>query len=70
MVLKYCACQGKDIGGPVDDYTVANATLTYDVNDTTEAYLRIENLADEDYQSILGYDAPGRGVFVGLRASF
>lgn len=54
----------------LDDYTVANLTLSYAVNEATEAYVRVENLLDEDYQTTLGYDAPGRGVFVGLSASF
>ncbi|MGI9391851.1 MAG: TonB-dependent receptor plug domain-containing protein [Boseongicola sp.] len=55
---------------PLDDYTVASLNLTYQIGEMTEAYIRVENIFDESYQTTLGYDAPGRGVFVGLRASF
>ena len=54
----------------LDDFSVVNLGLRYDISDTTEAYLRLENVLDEDYQTTLGYDAPGRSVFVGLSASF
>lgn len=55
---------------PLPDYTLVNATLTYTLSDKAEAYVRLENLLDEDYQTIRGYAQPGRSVFVGLRASF
>jgi vitamin B12 transporter len=55
---------------PLEDYTVANLTLGYQVSDTTEAYIRVENLFGEDYQTTLGYNAPARSVFVGVRAEF
>ncbi len=54
----------------LDDFQVMNLGLSYDVSDTTEAYVRLENVFDEDYQTTLGYNAPGRSVFVGLSASF
>ena len=52
------------------DYTVANATLTYDLGNAAEAYLRLENLTDEDYELVDGYGTSGRAVYVGLRARF
>lgn len=52
------------------DYTVVNATMTYDVTDTAEAYLRIENLFDEQYQLVPGYGTSDRAIYVGLRAEF
>jgi vitamin B12 transporter len=52
------------------DYTVADAQLTYRMENGMEAYLRVENLFDEDYQEVLTYASPGRSVFVGLNASF
>ncbi len=53
-----------------DDYTVANATISYAVNDNAEAYLRVENLFDEDYQTANSFNTPDRSFYVGLRASF
>jgi vitamin B12 transporter len=52
------------------DYTVADVQLTYEVRDGMRAYLRVENLFDEDYEEVLTYTSPGRSVFVGLNASF
>ena len=52
------------------DYTVANLTLTYEVYDSTQAYFRVENLFDAEYQTVRTYGQPGRQLFAGLRASF
>ncbi len=52
------------------DFTVAGLSVIYKINDTTEAYIRVENLLDADYQEVLTFNSPGRSVFVGLRASF
>ena len=52
------------------DYTTVDMGVTYDVNDSTQAYLRVENLFDKDYQVIDGYGRPGRQVFVGVRTAF
>jgi vitamin B12 transporter len=60
----------EDIGGPLDDYWVANATLTYEISETTETYLRVVNIFDEDYEVIEGYGTSGRAFYVGLRARF
>jgi vitamin B12 transporter len=54
----------------MSDYTVANFAITYDLNDTAQAYLPIENLFDEEYQTVRNYGQPGRSAFVGLRAKF
>lgn len=52
------------------DFTVVNAEASYAVSDKAEAYLRIENLFDEDYETSAGYNTAGRSAFVGLRAKF
>ncbi|MDF1727887.1 MAG: TonB-dependent receptor [Sulfitobacter sp.] len=54
----------------VGDYTLVGAGLSYDVTDDAEAYLRIENLLDEDYETAGGFNQPGRAFYVGLRADF
>ncbi len=52
------------------DYTVLNAALGYAVNDHTEAYLRIENLTNEQYQLWPGYGTSDRALYAGIRATF
>ena len=52
------------------DYTVVNAQAAYQISDTAEVYMRIENLFDTDYQTSVGYASAGRSAYVGLRARF
>jgi len=54
----------------VGDYTVVGLGMTYAVTDTAQAYLRIENLFDEDYETAGGFNTPGRSAYIGLRADF
>ena len=59
-----------NFGTPMDDYTLANVTFTQSLGEDRDAFLRIENIFDEDYESVPGYNSSGLSVFVGLRASF
>jgi vitamin B12 transporter len=58
--------------GRVDlpSYTVVDLGVTKELSEGREAYLRIENILDEDYQTVPGYGTSGRAAFVGLRAKF
>ena len=69
--LRYVADRPDEFGGTVmADYKVVNAAVSYEISDTTEAYLRIENLFDEQYQTANGFGTADRGFYVGLRARF
>ncbi|RAZ87871.1 TonB-dependent receptor plug domain-containing protein [Cereibacter johrii] len=59
-----------DFGTPVDNYSLVDATLTKDIGSGREAYLRVENLLDEEYELVPGYGTSGRAIFAGFRASF
>ncbi|KMK66662.1 TonB-dependent siderophore receptor [Puniceibacterium sp. IMCC21224] len=59
-----------DFGTPLPDYTLWGANLAYEITDTAEVYLRVENLTDQDYVTSGGYNSPGRSVFFGINASF
>ncbi|ARC89869.1 TonB-dependent siderophore receptor [Rhodovulum sp. MB263] len=59
-----------DSEGALDDYTLAGAMVSYALTDSSEAYLRVENLFNDDYQTFRGYNTSGRALYVGLRASF
>jgi len=54
----------------VGDYTIVGLGVTYDLTDTAQAYLRVENLFDEDYETAGGFNMPGRAAYIGLRADF
>ncbi len=52
------------------DYAVANATFAYGLSDGVEAYLRIDNLLDEEYQLVSAYGTSDRAFAFGLRTRF
>jgi vitamin B12 transporter len=54
----------------VGSYVVVDLRAAYPLNDRLEVYGRIENLFDEDYQTILNFGTPGRGGYLGIRARF
>lgn len=54
-------------------FTVVNGRLGYDLpvlGRKGEVFLAVENLFDRDYQYRPGYPMPGRGVQIGIAASF
>ena len=53
-----------------DDYTTVDTTFSYALNDSSEAYLRVENLFDEEYQTINGFGTSDRAFYLGLRSRF
>jgi vitamin B12 transporter len=55
---------------PVKDYALVNASVSYVINDSTSAYLRIENLTDADYQVVPDYQSADRAAYFGVVASF
>lgn len=52
----------------LDDYTLLNAAVTFDVSDALQLFVRGENLLDEDYSEVFGYRSPGAAGYLGLRA--
>lgn len=48
-------------------YTTADLALAYSLWDGVEITGRVLNVADSEYQEVLGYPAPGRRYMVGLR---
>ncbi|HVG25116.1 MAG TPA: TonB-dependent receptor [Thermoanaerobaculia bacterium] len=49
-----------------ESHTILDANVQLDLGRFTP-YVRIENLADVDYEEVLGYTSPGRRAIVGLR---
>lgn len=54
----------------LDNYAVVDLGVTKDLGAGREAYVRVENLFDEQYQSVPGYGTADRSAFVGFRAKF
>ncbi len=53
----------------LEDYTVYNAQVSYDLGDG-EIYARVENLLDTEYQVNYGYGTSDRAYYVGYRTQF
>lgn len=54
----------------LDAFTLVGARASYALNDHVSVSLRGENLLDADYQEIVGFASPGRGVYAGLSLDF
>jgi vitamin B12 transporter len=54
----------------LNSYTLVNLTASYQLKPNVTLYLRGENLLDDNYQQVFGYQAPGVGVYAGLKARF
>lgn len=56
--------------GTVASWTRIDLAGRYRLTPRLEAYARIENALDENYQDVFGYGTPGRSGYVGLRVRF
>ncbi|MCZ6675112.1 MAG: TonB-dependent receptor [Verrucomicrobia bacterium] len=54
----------------MSDYVVLNLAGTYDLNETWDIWARIDNLLDEDYQEIMGFQTASFSVYAGARIRF
>jgi vitamin B12 transporter len=54
----------------LDDYVLAEVAVSYRVTPALTAYARVENLFNENYEDVFGFNTPGRGAYAGLRAGF
>lgn len=60
-----------DIGNAkLDDYTLFDLRASYQVSDAVKAFARLENAADEDYETIAGYGTSGRAFYFGVSSAF
>ena len=52
------------------DYVLVDVRARYPIVAGIDAFARVENLFDENYQTVAGYGTAGRSVFAGLRWSW
>lgn len=52
---------------PLDGYTSADLYADYKLSQDWKLQAKLNNLTNKQYETILGYNQPGRGVFVTLR---
>jgi vitamin B12 transporter len=53
----------------LDDYALLNVNANFSATDRLDIYLRLDNLLDDDYEEVFGYQTLGFGASLGLRFS-
>ena len=51
----------------LDDYYLLNLSGSYNVTDNLNVYMRVNNLFDESYQDVYGFETLGQTVYAGLK---
>ncbi len=54
----------------LDSYYLASVAASYRLTEQASVYARVENLLDEDYENVYGYNTPGIGAYAGIRLTF
>ncbi len=54
----------------LDHYLLASLALSFRVTERIEIFGRVENLFDDGYQEVFGFESPGIGGFGGMRIRF
>ena len=54
----------------LDDYTLLNLNATYSATQNLDLYVRLENVLDEDYEEVFGYQTLGFGGYIGVRYNY
>ena len=51
----------------MDSFVIINVATSYRINNFISIFGRVENLADENYQEVFGFETPGIAAFAGIR---
>ena len=54
----------------LSEHTLLNAVFSYDLTLNAQAFLRLDNILNEEYEMIKGYGAPGFSAYVGINLIF
>ena len=54
----------------LSSYQIVNINGSFQVNNNVKIFARVDNLFDEDYEEVIGYQTPGVGYYTGVRLSF
>ena len=57
-------------GQKLDNYLVADLRVAFRVLKTVELFVDLDNVTDEEYETVLGHPQVPRAAFFGIRADF
>jgi len=55
---------------PLSNYHVVDLSLNYAMTPTLDLYTRAQNIFDEKYQVVTGYNTEGAAIYIGFRAKY
>ena len=53
----------------LDDYTLVNINASYQLNESVNMYARINNLLDDNYQDVFGFETLGQAFYAGFKVN-
>lgn len=53
----------------LDDYALVRIAASYAVSERISVFARVENVLDQGYQDVFGFDTPGFGAYAGIRVN-
>ena len=53
----------------LDDYALVRIAASYAVSERISVFARVENVLDQGYQDVFGFDTPGFGTYAGIRVN-
>lgn len=59
-----------DFGGTLDEYFVLDASAWYQITKKVRLFTRVDNITDESYQEVLGYNTAGLSAYGGAVIEF
>ena len=62
--------EGRSVEVRLPDYFLLNAKLTYRITSYAKAYVEIDNLTDEEYETLPGFPLPGISAMAGVSMAF
>jgi vitamin B12 transporter len=54
----------------MDSYTLVHAAGAYDIIDYLQAFVRLDNILNAEYETVKGYGTPGFSVYAGVKLAF
>jgi vitamin B12 transporter len=68
--LLYVGKRDDPTGMESDEYWLANLAGSWNLTDRLQLLARVENLFDEDYEDVIGFNTAGASGFLGVRVGF
>ena len=54
----------------MSSYSLVNFVVSYQYNNRVKVLGRIENLLDQDYEDVFGFNTPGRSSYLGFQLEY